>query len=68
MLATLDELRDRHGVWPKTLGTDTGYEGGPFYPEVEGRETKPHGGSSSGCACPRRSGRTSEPVPRRVTG
>ena len=42
-LAMLDELRERQGICPKTLGSDKGYDGGPFYREVEARGIEPHG-------------------------
>jgi hypothetical protein len=33
----------RHGVTPKTLGTDEGFDAGPFYLEPEARGVEPHG-------------------------
>ena len=42
-LAMLDRLGERHGVRPKTLGTDRGFDSGPFYLELEARGVEPHG-------------------------
>jgi len=42
-LAMLDRLGERHGLKPKTLGTDKGYDGGAFYLELEARGVEPHG-------------------------
>lgn len=41
-LAMLDQLRQDHGVTPHTLGTDKGYDAGPFMLEVEARKIVPH--------------------------
>jgi transposase len=40
--AMLDELRTRHGVQPKTLGADKGYDDGEFFRDVEARHIEPH--------------------------
>ena len=42
-LAMLDGLGERHGVKPKTLGTDKGFDSGAFYLELEARGVEPHG-------------------------
>jgi transposase len=42
-LAMLDRLNERHGVTPKTLGTDKGFDSGPFYMQLEARGVEPHG-------------------------
>ena len=42
-LAMLDRLGERHGVKPKTLGTDKGFDSGPFYLALEARGVEPHG-------------------------
>lgn len=42
-LAMLDRLGEQHGVKPKTLGTDKGFDSGPFYLELEARGVEPHG-------------------------
>ncbi len=42
-LAMLDRLEERHDVRPKTLGTDKGFDAGPFYLELEARGIEPHG-------------------------
>ena len=42
-LTMLDRLHDRHGVRPKTVGTDKGYDSGPFYLDLEARGIEPHG-------------------------
>lgn len=42
-LAMLDRLSERHGVKPKTLGTDKGFDSGPFYMQLEARGVEPHG-------------------------
>jgi transposase len=42
-VAMLDRLKERHGVAPKTLGTDKGFDAGAFYLELEARGVEPHG-------------------------
>jgi transposase len=42
-LALVDDLKARRGLTPKTLGTDRGYDSGPFYLELESRGIEPHG-------------------------
>jgi transposase len=42
-LAMLDRLGERHGARPKTLGTDKGFDSGPFYLGLEARGVEPHG-------------------------
>jgi transposase len=42
-IAMLDRLGERHGVKPKTLGTDKGFDVGAFYLELEARGVEPHG-------------------------
>ena len=41
-LTMVDELKAKHGVKPKTLGADKGYDGGEFFREVESRGIEPH--------------------------
>ncbi|WP_437222747.1 IS5 family transposase [Planctomicrobium sp. SH661] len=41
-LSLLDRLQARHARSPKTLGTDKGYDSGPFYFELEQRGIEPH--------------------------
>jgi transposase len=41
-LAMLDQLKADHGITPKTLGADKGYDAGPFMMEVEARKIVPH--------------------------
>jgi hypothetical protein len=41
-LAMVDDLKARRGVSPKTLGTDRGYDSGPFFLELESRGIEPH--------------------------
>jgi transposase len=41
-LSMLDAMGEQFGVRPKTLGTDKGYDGGPFLLELEGRRVRPH--------------------------
>ena len=38
----VDGLKAKHGVTPKTLGMDKGYDGGEFFREVEARGIQPH--------------------------
>jgi hypothetical protein len=40
--ALLDRTRQRHGLWPKTLGTDAGYKDGKFLDAVERFGIVPH--------------------------
>ena len=42
-LDLLDDAKSRHGVKPKTVGMDKGYDSGEFFREVESREIEPHG-------------------------
>jgi transposase len=41
-LAMVDDLKARRGLVPKTLGSDRGYDSGPFYLELESRGIEPH--------------------------
>jgi transposase len=41
-LTMLDELKATHGVQPKTLGADKGFDCGEFFQELEEREIEPH--------------------------
>ena len=41
-LDLLDDAKSRHGVKPKTVGMDKGYDSGEFFREVESREIEPH--------------------------
>lgn len=41
-LSMLDQLKSRHGLAPKTLGADKGFDGGPFFRELEQRNIEPH--------------------------
>lgn len=41
-LAMLDGMKRRLRVEPRTLGTDKGYDGGPFLIDLEGRGIRPH--------------------------
>jgi hypothetical protein len=41
-LAMLDELKRRQDISPKTLGSDKGFDGGPYYLELEARGIEPH--------------------------
>ncbi len=41
-LEMLDELKATHGVQPKTLGADKGYDDGEFFRDVETRQIEPH--------------------------
>jgi transposase len=42
-LDLLDGATTRHGVKPKTVGMDKGYDSGEFFREVESRGIEPHG-------------------------
>ena len=42
-LDLLDGAKARHGVKPKTMGMDKGYDSGEFFREVESRGIEPHG-------------------------
>ena len=42
-LDLLDGATARHGVKPKTVGMDKGYDSGEFFREVESRGIEPHG-------------------------
>jgi transposase len=42
-LAMLDATQATHGVRPKTLGTDKGYDSGAFFRALEARGITPHG-------------------------
>jgi transposase len=42
-LDLLDEAKTRHGIKPKTLGMDKGYDSGEFFRDVESRGIEPHG-------------------------
>ena len=42
-LDLLDEAKARHGVQPKTVGMDKGYDSGEFCRDVESRGIEPHG-------------------------
>jgi transposase len=39
----IDTAKTRHGVKPKTLGMDKGYDSGEFFRDVESRGIEPHG-------------------------
>jgi transposase len=41
-LEMLDALQATHGVQPKTLGADKGYDDGEFFQDVERRQIEPH--------------------------
>jgi transposase len=41
-LDMLDELKVTHGMRPKTLGADKGYDDGEFFRDVESRQIEPH--------------------------
>jgi transposase len=41
-LLMLDDLQARQGRFPKTLGADKGYDGGPFFVQLEDRGIEPH--------------------------
>jgi transposase len=41
-LALLDDLKQRLGISPKTVGSDKGYDSGPYYLELEARGIEPH--------------------------
>jgi Transposase DDE domain len=41
-VAMLDRLKGRHGLSPRTLGSDKGYDSGSFYLELESRQVEPH--------------------------
>jgi len=41
-LSMLDRLKSRHGLAPKTLGADKGFDSGPFFQELERRNIEPH--------------------------
>lgn len=41
-LALLDDLKERLGIRPKTVGSDKGYDSGPYYLELEARGIEPH--------------------------
>ncbi len=38
----LDGVKATHGVKPKTLGADKGYDDGPLFQDVESRGVEPH--------------------------
>ena len=42
-LDLLDDAKTRHGVQPKTVGMDKGYDSGEFFRDVESRGIEPHG-------------------------
>jgi transposase len=42
-LDLIDGAKTRHGVKPKTLGMDKGYDSGEFFRDVESRGIEPHG-------------------------
>jgi transposase len=41
-LSMLDHLKSRRDITPKTLGSDKGYDSGPFFVELESRGVEPH--------------------------
>ncbi len=41
-LSMLDHLESQHGLSPKTLGADKGFDNGPFFLELEQRGIEPH--------------------------
>jgi transposase len=41
-LDMLDELKRTHGIQPKTLGADKGFDDGEFFRDVESRRIEPH--------------------------
>jgi transposase len=41
-LDMLDELKVTHGMRPKTLGADKGFDDGEFFRDVESRQIEPH--------------------------
>jgi transposase len=41
-LEMIDRLEQGHGKKPKTLGSDKGFDSGPYYLELEGRGVEPH--------------------------
>lgn len=46
-LDLIDEAQERHGVKPKTVGADKGYDSGEFFEELEKRKIEPHGAMTS---------------------
>ena len=47
-LVMLDELRERRGIKPGTLGADKGYDSGPWMIELERRGVTPHAAMRDG--------------------
>jgi transposase len=41
-LEMIDRLEHRHGKKPKTLGSDKGFDSGPYYQQLESRGIEPH--------------------------
>jgi transposase len=41
-LTMLDDLKEKHGRVPQTLGGDKGYDDGEFFQELESRQIEPH--------------------------
>ena len=41
-LSMLDQLKKKHNLAPKTLGSDKGFDSGPFFLELERRNIEPH--------------------------
>jgi transposase len=41
-LDMLDRMKTTHGIRPKTLGADKGFDDGEFFRAVEARQTEPH--------------------------
>lgn len=58
-LLMLDRVKERHGLCPKTLGTDSGYTSGDFLVELKARNVTPHSAPGNKGKAPvrRRSGR-----------
>ena len=47
-LGLVDQLRQRHGVSVATLGSDKGYDAGPYLLELEKRDVEPHTAMKAG--------------------
>lgn len=47
-LTMLDDLQARHGVRPRTVGSDKGYDSGPYLMELEQRAITPHSAMRGG--------------------
>lgn len=47
-LTMVDQLQRGHGITPKTLGSDTGYDSGAYFLELESRGVTPHSAMRAG--------------------